>query len=187
MQCNQLTSPCASHSYLSQVMYMPLAEAITQLSFLEFLQRCGVPIAPPQPSQLPVPISLFWMPLCRRLHLVTPLRMCPRRRLFNRTRFRVMWLFRRLSTVSTSHPLDAAVQTTPRSTLSQHVSTQMGSRSASSFSVDISVQTPIRCVVLHDALPHNYRSRFSSLAASYSNRSFGPPKLCSSIPVISTR
>ena len=38
---------------------MPLAEAITQLSFLEFLQRCGVPIAPPQPSQLPVPISLL--------------------------------------------------------------------------------------------------------------------------------
>ena len=26
---------------------MPLAEAITQLSFLEFLQRCGVSIAPP--------------------------------------------------------------------------------------------------------------------------------------------
>ena len=38
---------------------MPLAEAITQLSFLEFLQRCGIPIAPPQPSQLPVPISLL--------------------------------------------------------------------------------------------------------------------------------
>ena len=37
---------------------MPLAEAITQLSFLEFLQRCGVSIAPPQPSQPPVPISL---------------------------------------------------------------------------------------------------------------------------------
>ena len=36
---------------------MPLAEAITQLSFLEFLQRCGIPIAPLQPSQLPVPIS----------------------------------------------------------------------------------------------------------------------------------
>ena len=42
--------------------------------------------------------------------------------------------------------LDAAAQT-----LSQHVSTQMGSRSASSFSVDTSVQTPIRCVVQHDA------------------------------------
>ena len=38
---------------------MPLAEAITQLSFLEFLQRHGVPIAPLQPSQLPVPISLL--------------------------------------------------------------------------------------------------------------------------------
>ena len=38
---------------------MPLAEAITQLSFLEFLQRCGIPIAPLQPSQLPVPISLL--------------------------------------------------------------------------------------------------------------------------------
>ena len=38
---------------------MPLAEAITQLSFLEFLQRCGVSIAPPQLSQLPVPISLL--------------------------------------------------------------------------------------------------------------------------------
>ena len=37
---------------------MPLAEAITQLSFLEFLQRCGVSIAPPQPSQPPVSTSL---------------------------------------------------------------------------------------------------------------------------------
>ena len=46
--------------------------------------------------------------------------------------------------------LDAAVQTIPHSTLSQHVSTQMGSRSASSFSVDMFVQTPIRSTVLHD-------------------------------------
>ena len=46
--------------------------------------------------------------------------------------------------------LDAAVQTTSPSTLSQHVSTQMGSRLASSFSVDVLVQTPVRNVVLHD-------------------------------------
>ena len=59
---------------------MPLAEAVTQLSFLEFLQRCGLLIAPPQPPQLPVPIS----------------------------------------------PLDAAVQTTPHSNVSQDVSAQMG-------------------------------------------------------------
>ena len=38
---------------------MPLAEAITQLPFLEFLQHCGVSIAPPQRSQLHVPISLL--------------------------------------------------------------------------------------------------------------------------------
>ena len=38
---------------------MPLAQAITQLSFLEFLQHCGIPLAPLQPSQLPVPISLL--------------------------------------------------------------------------------------------------------------------------------
>ena len=33
---------------------IPLAEAITQISFLEFLQRFGVSIAPPQPPQSPV-------------------------------------------------------------------------------------------------------------------------------------
>ena len=41
----------------------------------------------------------FWRLLCRRLHLVTSLRMCLRRRLINRTRFRAMWPFRRLSMV----------------------------------------------------------------------------------------
>ena len=109
-------------------------------------------------SQLRLPSRLdhqcpshFRMLLCRRLHLVTSLRRCPRRRLFNRTCFRVMWPFRRLSMVPIPYPWDAAAQTTSPSTLSQHVSTQMGSRSASSFSVDTSVQTPIRCVVLHDA------------------------------------
>ena len=119
---------------------MPLAEAITQLSFLEFLQRCGVSIAPPQPSQLSVPISL----------------------------------------------LDAAVQATPQSTLSQHVSTQMGSRSASSFSVDVFVQTPItqcgatRCC--HTTTDHGVLYWLYFL-----ERSSGPPKLCSSVLVISTR
>ena len=40
-----------------KVMPTALAEAVTQLSFLEFLQRCHLLIAPPQPPQLPVPIS----------------------------------------------------------------------------------------------------------------------------------
>ena len=46
--------------------------------------------------------------------------------------------------------LDAAVQTLPHSTLCQDVSTQMGSRPASSFSLDVFVQTPTRSTVLHD-------------------------------------
>ena len=151
LPCSTISSQvpvCPTRNVTGDV--MPLAEAITQLSFLEFLQRCGVSIAPPQPSQLPVPISL-WMLLCRRLHLVTPFRMCPRRLLINRS----PRLFFDVAVQTSSHgihisSLDAAVQTTPQSTLSQHVSTQMGSRSASSFSVDIFVQTPIRSVVLHD-------------------------------------
>ena len=83
---------------------MPLAEAITQLSFLEFLQRCGVSIAPPQPSQLPVPISL----LDAAVQTNPPgdvFQDVSRRRLINRTpRFLSMWQCRRLPTVSTSYP-----------------------------------------------------------------------------------
>ena len=45
----------------------------------------------------------FWRLLCRRLHLVTSLRMCLRRRLFIQTRFRAMWPFRRLSLVPLSY------------------------------------------------------------------------------------
>ena len=77
---------------------MPLAQAITQLSFLEFLQHCGVPLAPPQPSQLPVPISL----LDAAVQTTSRLSGCVR--LINRTRFRVMWQCRRLPTVSISYP-----------------------------------------------------------------------------------
>ena len=95
--------------------------------------------------------SHFRMFLCRRLHLVTSLRRCPGRRLFNRIRsscdVAVQTSFYGAHTLS----LDTAAQTTSPSTLSQHVSTQMGSRSASSFSVDMSGQTPVRSAVLHDA------------------------------------
>ena len=38
---------------------IPLAEAITQISFLEFLQRFGILIAPPQSPQSPVSNSLL--------------------------------------------------------------------------------------------------------------------------------
>ena len=129
---------------------MPLAEAITQLSFLEFLQRCGVSIAPPQPSQPPVSISLQGAtvqttPPCDVSHQVSTQTSVQQDTLS--CDVAVQTSFYGAHTLS----LDAAAQTTSPSTLSQHVSTQMGSRLASSFSVDTSVQTPIRCVVLHDA------------------------------------
>ena len=76
----------------------------------------------------------------------------PRRRFSLSPLYLLMWQCRRFSTVSVPHPwTSVAVQTIPPSTLSQHVSTQMGSRSASSFSVDTSMQTSLRSVVQHDA------------------------------------
>ena len=67
-----VSSPQLPHSLISsqvpasptrnvtgEVMPTSLAEAVTQLSFLEFLQRCNLLIAPPQPPQLPVTISLL--------------------------------------------------------------------------------------------------------------------------------
>ena len=151
---------------------MPLAEAVTQLSFLEFLQRCGLLIAPPQPPQLPVLISLLDaavkttppfdapqdVPTQTSDQPVSPLSFD----VAVQTSFR---------SVHTSF-LDAAVQTIPHSTLSQHVSTQMGSRSASSFSVDVFVQTPMHAVLCYTILPHNYRSRSSLLDVSSLNDPF---------------
>ena len=46
--------------------------------------------------------------------------------------------------------LDAPVQTLPHSAASQDVSTQMGTRPASSLSLDAAVQTPLRSIVSHD-------------------------------------
>ena len=129
---------------------MPLAEAITQLSFIEFLQRCGVSIAPPQPPQLPVLISL----LDAAVQTTSPsdASQDPSTQTSDQP---VSSLSFDVAVQTSSHSvrtssLDAVVQTIPHSTLSQNISTQMGSRSASSFSVDVFVQTPTRSVVLHD-------------------------------------
>ena len=42
-----------------EAMPTSLAEALTQLSLLEFVQRCNLSIAPSQPTQLPAPISFL--------------------------------------------------------------------------------------------------------------------------------
>ena len=129
---------------------MPLAEAITQLSFIEFLQRCGVSIAPPQPSRPPVPISL------QDVSVQTTPPCDVSQEVSTQTSDQQDTLSCDVAVQTSSHgahtlSLDAAAQTTSPSTLSQHVSTQMVSRSASSFSVDMSGQTPVRSAVLHDA------------------------------------
>ena len=134
-----------------EAMPTSLAEALTQLSFLEFVQRCNLLIAPSQPTQLPVPISLLDV----AVQTASPCEISQDASTQTSDQpvsslsldVAVQTIFHSVRSSS----LDAAVQTIPHSTLSQDVSTQMGSRPASSFSVDTSVQTPIRCVVQHDA------------------------------------
>ena len=127
-----------------------LAEAVTQLSFLEFLQRCGIPIAPPQPPQLPVPISLLdaeaqtTPPSDASQDVSTQTSDQPVSSLSSDVAVQTPFHSVHISS------LDAAVQTLPHSTASQDVSTQMGARPASSFSIGVFVQTPIRSTVLHD-------------------------------------
>ena len=145
-----VSSSLLSRSAISSGDAMPLAEAITQLSFLEFLQRCGVSIAPHQPSQPPVPISL----LDAAVQTTPPCDVS--QEVSTQTSGQQDTLSCDVAVQTSSHgvhilSLDAAAQTTSPSTLSQHVSMQMGSRSASSFSFDMFVQTPVRSAVLHDA------------------------------------
>ena len=133
-----------------EAMPTSLAEALTQLSFLEFVQRCNLLIAPSQPTQLPVPISLLDVAVQTASPCVIsqdastqtsdqPVSSLP-------LDVAVQTIFHSVRSSS----LDAAVQTIPQSTVSQDVSTQSGSRPASSLSLDVFVQTPIRSTVLHD-------------------------------------
>ena len=139
---------------------MPLAEAITQLSFLVFLQRCGVSIAPLHPSRPTVPM------LCRRLHLVTSLRMCPRRRLISRSpRYLLTLQCRRFSTVSVPHPWMLPCRRSHtvlclRTFLHRWVLAQLPR-----FLLICLFRLPY-AVWCYTMLPHNYRSRSSSLAVS---------------------
>ena len=80
-----------------------LAEAVTQLSFLEFLQRCNLLIAFLQPPQLPVPSSL----LDAAVQTTSP---CDASQDASTqtsdqhvSSFLLTWQCRRLSTVSTPH------------------------------------------------------------------------------------
>ena len=130
---------------------MLFAEAITQLPFLEFLQRCGVSIALPQPSRPRVSVSLLdaavqTTPPCNISEEVSTQTSDQLDTLL--CDVAVQTSFYGAPTLS----LDAAAQTTSPSTFSRDVSTQMGSRPASSFSVDTSVQISTQSVVQLDAV-----------------------------------
>ena len=117
-----VSSPQLPHSLISsqvpagptrnvtgEVMPFSLAEAVTQFSFLEFVQRCNFLIAPPQPPQLPVPVS----------RLVAALQTLPH-----------STASQDVSTQMGARPasslsLDAAVQTPLRSIVSHDTSTQL--------------------------------------------------------------
>ena len=153
---------------------MPLAQAVTQLSFLEFLHRCGLLIAPPQPPQLPVPIY-SWTLLRRRLHLVMPLRMCPRRRLISLSpRYLSMWQCRRLSTVSTPHLWTLPCRRTVlclSTFLRRWVLAQLPR-----FLLTCLFRLLKRSTVLHDVSTQLPLTEFF-IGCIYSNDFFRPPKL----------
>ena len=134
---------------------MPLAEAVTQLSFFEFSQRLSYE-------------SPFhsWTLLCRRLHAVLPLRMCPRRRLISLfPRYLLTWQCRRLSTVSTPH-----LWTLPRRRSHTVLCLSTFLRTW------VLAQLPrfllmclfrlLYAVLCYTMFPHNYRSRSSLLDVS---------------------
>ena len=164
---------------------MPLAEAITQLSFLEFLQRCGMPIAPPQP--LPVPISLLdaavqTTPSCDATQDVSTQ---TSDQLVSSLSFPTLQC-RRLPTVFTPHLWMRPRRRSHTVLLSQHVFTQIGSRSASSFSVDVFVQTPIRSTVLHDVATQLPLTEFF-IRCIFSNDRLDRQNFDRQSPVIGTR
>ena len=107
--------------------------------------------------------SHFGMPLCRRLHLVLSLTRCPRRRLFNRTRFRVMWLFRRLSMVLIPYPW-MLLRRRPHPVPCLGMSLRRWVLAQLPRFLLIRLCRLLYAVWCNMMLPHNYRSRSSSLA-----------------------
>ena len=134
-----------------EAMPTSVVEALTHLSFLEFVQRCNLLIAPSQPTQLPAPVSLIDV----AVQTASPCEVSQDSSTQTSDQpgsslsldVAVQTIFRSVCSSS----LDATVQTLSHSSLSQDVSTQFGSRPASSFSVDASMQTSTQSVVQLDA------------------------------------
>ena len=157
-------------------------EALTQLSFLDFVQRCNVLTAPSQSTQLPASVSLVEVAVQtvapREASLDSSTQTSDQPGSLLSLDVAVQTIFRSVC----SSFLDAAVQTLSHSSISQDVSTQFGSRTVSSFSVDAALQTSTHSVVQLDAAttrPHGVLHWLYLL-----EQPFGPPKPCPSVSAI---
>ena len=126
--------------------------ALTQLSFLEFVQRCNVLATPSQSTQLPS-LSITCRRCCadRRANVKFLRTLPPRRRTSLVPRYLLTWLSRRLPAVRAPHSWMPLCKRHHTVLFPKTYSTQIGSRTVSSFLVDAALQTSTHSVVLHDA------------------------------------
>ena len=123
--------------------------ALTQLSFLEFVQRCNVLAIPSRSTHLPAPVSLVDV----AVQTASPCEVSQDSCLSDQSGSSLSLdvAVQTTSCSANSSFLDTAVQTPSCSPLSQDVSTQFGSRTVSSFSVDAALQASTHSVVQLDA------------------------------------
>ena len=125
--------------------------ALTQLSFLEFVQRCNVLAIPSRSTHLPAPVSLVDVAVQTASPCEVSQESSTQTSDQSGSLLSLDVAVQTTSCSASSSFLDAAVQTPSYSPLSQDVSTQFGSRTVSSFSVDAALQTSTHSVALLDA------------------------------------
>ena len=125
--------------------------ALTQLSFLEFVQRCNVLATPSQSTQLPASVSLADAAVQTAAPCEVSQDSSTQTSDQPGSSLSLDVAVQTTPCSACSSFLDAAVQTPSYSPLSQDVSTQFGSRTVSSFSVDAALQTSTHSVVQLDA------------------------------------
>ena len=128
-----------------EVMPTSLAEAVTQLSFPEFSQRCNLLIAPPQPPQLPVPISLLDAAVQTLPHSTASQDVSTQLSLEE-------------FSLRCVHPHNLSWAWAPPST--HNVLCSTCSRPVPSLLLDAAVQTPLYSVASHDASTHLLLTEF---------------------------
>ena len=140
-----------THYVTGETMPTSFDVALTQLSFLEFVQRCNVLAIPSRSTHLPAPVSLEDDAVQTASPCEVSQDSSTQTSDQSGSSISLDVAVQTTSRSASSSFLDAAVQTPSYSPLSQDVSTQFGSRTVSSFSVDASLQTSTHSVVQLDA------------------------------------